>query len=100
MPLYEFRCEACGARAEVFHRRISDEVAPPVCPEAGDEPGHVMRRAVSRFAAHKDFASKLEEAEATYGKEVDAAMGSTADVDRYAKRYERLAKDLPPGEGP
>jgi hypothetical protein len=63
---------------------------------AGNEPGHDMRRVVSKFAQHRTLADQLEEAEAKFGKEVDAAMGPAPDVDKYAKRYEALAKDLPP----
>jgi hypothetical protein len=41
------------------------------------------------------MADQLVEAEAKFGKEVDAAMGVEPDVGRYAERYERLAKNLP-----
>ena len=51
---------------------------------------------MSVFAHHLGFATKLSEAEATYGKEVDAAMGPEPDVGKAARDYERLAKDLPP----
>ncbi len=96
MPLYEFQCVLCGARDEVFTRAIRDEIDPPVCPRAGDEPGHQMRRVVSPFARHLTMADKIAEAEAKYGKEIDAVMGPEPDVGRYARRYEELAKELPP----
>jgi hypothetical protein len=57
-----------------------------------------MRRVMSRFARHLDMQTKLADAEATWGKEVDAAMGAEPDVGRLARRYEGLAKDLPPPE--
>lgn len=96
MPLYEFMCPKCGSREEVFSRTVQTDVVPPRCVNAGKEPGHEMRRVVSKFAQHRTLADQLEEAEAKFGKEVDAAMGPAPDVDKYAKRYEALAKDLPP----
>jgi putative FmdB family regulatory protein len=95
MPLYEFLCLKCGATDEVFTRTMQAEVRIPPCPNAGSEKGHTMRRRVSKFAQHKTVADQLVEAEAKYGKEVDAAMGAEPDVGRYAERYERLAKNLP-----
>ncbi len=96
MPLYEFMCAKCGSRDEVFSRTMLAEVIPPACKQAGSEHGHEMRRIVSKFVRHRTVADQLEEAEAKYGAEVDAAMGSAPDVGRYARRYESLAKDLPP----
>ncbi len=100
MPLYEFACEACGARAEVFRqRRAAPDLEPPPCPAAPDAAGHRMARVMSGFAHHLGFATRLAEAEATWGAEVDAAMGPAPDVGRHARRYDRASRDLPPGEG-
>ncbi|MGE5596412.1 MAG: FmdB family zinc ribbon protein [Hyphomicrobiales bacterium] len=96
MPLYEFQCARCGARDEVFARSVNADVKAPECPEAKGEPGHEMRRIVSSFAQHKTVADQLAEAEAKFGKEVDAAMGPEPDVGRYARRYGELAQGLPP----
>lgn len=95
MPLYEFRCKHCGARDEVFVRSMTADVAAPACPNAGAAGAHVMDRAVSRFARHMTERDQLAEAEARWGKEVDAAMGPEPDVGRMARRYETLSKDLP-----
>ncbi len=95
MPLYEFQCTACGARTEVFVRRPSDDVPAPPCPSGADG-GHRMVRVMSGFARHLTLKDKIAEAEAKWGKEVDAAMGPPPDVGKYARRYEQLAKDLPP----
>lgn len=95
MPLYEFLCTKCGAREEVFTRRMQSDVAAPACPKAGREKDHTMRRVISPFAQHLDLADKIAEAEARYGKEVDAAMGPEPDVGAYARRYADLAKNLP-----
>ncbi len=99
MPLYEFSCKKCGARDEVFARTMTAEIRPPRCPAAAKgERGHTMQRVVSRFARHLTLADQVAEAEAKYGKEVDAAMGPEPDIGKYARRYEQLAKDLPPPE--
>jgi len=95
MPLYEFLCAKCGAKHEVFTRNVNAEVKLPVCPKAAGEPGHEMKRIVSGFARHRTMADQVAEAEARWGKEVDAAMGPEPDVGRMARRYESLAKDLP-----
>jgi len=96
MPLYEFKCAKCGAMTELFVRSVLAPVEPPPCPGAGNERGHEMRRIVSAFVRHQTLKDKIAEAEAKYGKEVDAAMGPAPDIGKYARRYEKLAKDLPP----
>jgi putative FmdB family regulatory protein len=95
MPLYEFLCRKCGAIDEVFTRTVLTEVPLPACPKAGKEKGHEMRRIVSRFSQHKTVADQIADAEAKFGKEVDAAMGPEPDIGRYARRYDQLAKGLP-----
>ncbi|HEX6031036.1 MAG TPA: hypothetical protein VFY90_06370, partial [Tepidiformaceae bacterium] len=80
---------------EVFKRSMQTDMEPPPCPNKGKERGHEMRRIVSKFAQHKTVQDQLAEAEAKFGKEVDAAMGPEPDVGRFAKRYEQLAKGLP-----
>ncbi|MBE7518151.1 MAG: hypothetical protein HS107_02810 [Thermoflexaceae bacterium] len=99
MPLYEFMCKACGARDETFTRTITGEPPAPECPAGQGEPGHVMQRVVSSFARHLTMADQIAEAEARFGKEVDAAMGHEPDVGRFARRYEELARGLPGADG-
>ncbi len=97
MPLYEFLCPECGSTDEVFYRTLQAEVKPPACTKDGcAAKGKEMRRIVSRFARHLTMADQLAEAEAKWGKEVESAMGAEPDVAKYARRYESLAKDLPP----
>jgi putative FmdB family regulatory protein len=96
MPFYEYRCETCEAREEVFSRSVGAKAEAPVCNRCKGKP--VMVRAISKFARHLTEGDKLAEAEAKFGKEVDAAMGPQPDIGRMARRYERLAKDLPPDE--
>lgn len=97
MPLYEFLCKTCGATEEVFTRTVQAEVHIPTCPNAGKSKGkeHEMHRIVSKFAQHRTVADQLVEAEARWGKEVEAAMGPEPDIGKYARRYDKLAKGLP-----
>ncbi|MCY3603024.1 MAG: hypothetical protein OXH12_08075 [Chloroflexi bacterium] len=99
MPLYEFACDICGAREEVFRQRMTSDVEPPPCPEAPEDGECRMTRVMSGFAHHLSFATKVAEAEATYGAEVDAAMGPDPDIGKFARRYDEAAKDLSPSEG-
>ena len=96
MPFYEFRCTKCDARTETFLKRIPKAVEIPDCPAADGEAGHQMVQMMSLFQRHLSSKDKIAEAEAKYGAEVDAAMGPEPDVDKYARRYSELAKDLPP----
>lgn len=96
MPFYEFACKKCGSRAEVFARSISSPVSAPKCENAGRERGHEMQRIMSKVIRQKTLSDQLAEAEAKYGKEVESALGNTPDVGKLARRYEKLAKDLPP----
>ena len=79
----------------MFTRSVNSEAKAPVCPNAEGEEGHEMQRIVSSFARHLTVADQLAEAEAKFGKEVDAVMGDGPDVGRYARRYEKLAQGLP-----
>jgi len=96
MPFYEFACKKCGSRAEVFARSISAPVTIPKCAVAGRERGHEMQRIMSKVIRQKTLSDQIAEAEAKYGKEVEAALGATPDVGKLARRYESIAKDLPP----
>ena len=98
MPIYEFRCPLCESKDSVFVRTATSEVAPPKCPNPACQRSEPMVRAMSKFARHLTEADQLAEAEANYGKEVDAAMGPRPDIGRLARRYDRLAADLPPPE--
>ena len=45
MPIYEYRCEACGEAFEVFVRSPS-RLAKPICPKCGSQE---VKKAFSRF---------------------------------------------------
>lgn len=94
MPFYEFQCETCGARAEQFVRSMRDAVTAPACPATGC-PGP-MARVLSGFLQHLTEGDKVARAEAKWGKQVDDALAQGPDTTRLARRYGKLAKDLPP----
>lgn len=95
MPFYEYSCTKCGAREEVFARSYKSEISAPACKAAGREKGHQMQRVMSGFIRQRTLGDQLAEAEAKWGKEVEASMGPGPDVGKLARRYETLAKDLP-----
>ena len=96
MPFYEFACKKCGSRAEVFARSVSAPVVTPKCATAGRERGHEMQRIMSKIIRQKTLSDQIADAEAKYGAEVNSVLGTGPDVGRMARRYESLAKDLPP----
>jgi putative FmdB family regulatory protein len=98
MPIYEFRCTECGHLETVFKRTVTADVAAPACSNAACSKSKPVVRAISKFARHMTEIDQIREAEAKWGKEVDAAMGPTPDIGRLARRYDRLAADLPPPE--
>ncbi len=60
MPIYEFFCNNCRKRVEVFRRSVS-AAGGERCPTCG---GEDLRRLVSRFAVHRsvsEFATSDEE---------------------------------------
>lgn len=95
MPFYEYQCTKCGSKAEVFVRSVNVTATAPKCSDAGRQKGHEMIRIMSPIIRHMNDADKLAEAEAKFGKEVDAALGASPDVGKLARRYDKLAKDLP-----
>ncbi len=94
MPVYEYQCR-CGARTEVLVRSLKATPSAPDCPRAGRGGKHALERVLSRFARHLTFADQTAEAEAKFGKQVNAVMGPGPDVGRLSRRYDRLTKDLP-----
>jgi len=56
MPIYEYKCKACGRLTSQFVRNVARETA-PACQHCGGR----TARALSRFAYHKSEARVLEE---------------------------------------
>lgn len=98
MPVYEFVCARCGSRSELFVRSVSTSVVPPACSKKGCR--GELKRVPSAFTRHLTTQDKIVEAEARFGKEVDAAMGPEMDLGKYTSRYEEAARDLPPPDVP
>ncbi|MDO8671979.1 MAG: zinc ribbon domain-containing protein [Dehalococcoidia bacterium] len=57
MPIYEFRCKACGRKNSVFLRSFSDECS-PACSSCGSQE---LRRLVSLFSVVKSEESRLDD---------------------------------------
>lgn len=89
MPIYEYRCEACGAISSVF-LPLSEHEKEIHCASCGA----VARRIISRPSVHLSKTSKLEKLDPKYDKMVDHAIKSTpqADPDQYLKRM-KIPKD-------
>jgi putative FmdB family regulatory protein len=89
MPVYEYRCDACGAISSVLSSLSEHEKTRPC-----DSCGTIAHRIISRPSVHLSKASKLERLDPKYDKMVDRAMKSTpqADPDRYLERM-RVPKD-------
>jgi putative FmdB family regulatory protein len=59
MPIYDYRCKACGKRASLYYQTFSAaEAAEPSCPNCGSAN---LGRLVSRVAVHKSEESRLED---------------------------------------
>lgn len=56
MPIYEYRCNACGKRASIFFRSFS-AVGEPACPDCQSQD---MQRLVSKVAVLKSNEQRLE----------------------------------------
>lgn len=63
MPIYEYRCEACGEGFEVFVRSSSRQPA-PTCPKCGSQ---TVRRAMSRFGVGGVTTSNTPDASCSSG---------------------------------
>ena len=98
MPLYDYACPDCGSRTEVFARTVASPLTAPACTRSGCN--GEMRRVPSPFARHLTTQDKIVEAEAKFGKEVDDAMGPEMDIGHHVRRYDALARDLPPPDVP
>ena len=70
MPLYEFRCNACGQISSIYFRTSTD--APSVqCRHCGSRD---IARILSTFASPLSEADKIARLDPKYQKQVDAAL--------------------------
>lgn len=86
MPLYEYRCDQCGAITSAL-RPLVESAEPTTC----DACGCSARRIVSRPSVHRDNASKVNRLDPKYDRMVDRAMQNTthAEPDRVLERIKR-----------
>ena len=91
MPLYEYRCAACGGITSL-RCGVSARPATVDCESCG-EPG--ATQILTGAAVHRDSASKTARLDPKYERMVDRAMRNTtnADPDRLLKRMKPFPKD-------
>jgi putative FmdB family regulatory protein len=88
VPIYEYRCEACGRKNNIFVRTVSSPIGELTCGRCG---GHDLRRLFSRFAVAK---GATDEGEAIYQYD---KLGSGLDEDdpkSMARWAKRVSQDL------
>ena len=94
MPLYEYRCPACGRITSVVSSVASYQ--PTVrCAFCRDDSRGPAVRIISRTAVHRSKASKLERLDPKYDAMVDRAMSGTgaAEPDRLLRKMKPFPED-------
>jgi putative FmdB family regulatory protein len=94
MPIYEFYCDDCRKKVEVFRRTVS-AAGGERCPACG---GERLRRLISRFAVHRsgDVVGSADEAAYLDGLENEDPRAMAA----FARRMQREGgEDLGPEFG-
>ena len=87
MPIYEYRCDACGEVST--HLQSSTDAPGEIACEHCDG---TATRILSRPSVHLSKSSKLSRLDPKYDRMVDQAIRSTpeADPDRHLKRMKPL----------
>ncbi len=106
MPIYEFHCDGCRGRVEVFRRSVSSD-APIVCPRCG---GSELKRLVSRFAVHRsgDIYGSSDEEQYLDGLESDDPRAMAAWARRMSREsgepmdpeFEQMVSEMEAGRMP
>lgn len=92
MPIYEYRCSACGHVQEQFHRSLERATAPACESCAGDD----MRRVISRFATPKTEAQVLEQYGAPGPGAGPEAYRDPRQIGRWAEeRFDQMGVEMP-----
>ncbi len=87
MPIYQYDCNGCKKRVEVFFRTVAKaEAATPACPECGSKK---LKRAVSLFARRKTAAQRLEDID------INQELGRLEGIDEgsYTHWAERMGRE-------
>ena len=92
MPIYEYRCAACGRLTEAFHRDIARAKA-PACEHCGSPR---TKRAVSRFATPLTEAQVMERYGAPDPAAGPGAYQDPRQIGRWAEqRFEEMGVEMP-----
>ena len=71
MPVYEYRCAACGARFSRFFRSAGAADAPVDCAQCG---AAGAQRAISAFAIHQTLKTQIENLDPAFERRIDDVM--------------------------
>lgn len=77
MPIFEFRCEQCGATTEILWR-TDTKTSDLRCPRCHQDK---LTKIVSRPSVHRNMSSKLDSLDPKYDKMVDHAVKNTPEAD-------------------
>lgn len=89
MPIYEYRCLACGKRTSVFVRSMSSEVSAS-CEHCG---GAELKRLISRFAVHRGAGDDFDDG----GGMDDVDENDPRSVARWARKMrDEMGEDMGP----
>lgn len=107
MPIYQYDCDDCGERVEVFHRSASNTTGAS-CPECD---GTSLTRVMSLFARRRTGSQRLEEVDLD-AQHAALESGDEKSFARWARRagaeydealgtnYRELAEKAEAGEDP
>lgn len=93
MPIYEFRCEHCGATTEILWRNDS-KTSQLRCRKCQHDQ---LTKVISRPSIHRNMTSKLDSLDPKYDKMVERAVSNTpeADPDRHLKKMKPFNNPKP-----
>ncbi|MDR2017310.1 MAG: zinc ribbon domain-containing protein [Syntrophobacterales bacterium] len=95
MPIYEYRCEACGRVSSFLLLRVSEEIV-PFCKTCGSKD---MKKLISRVAVLKSEERRMESL-LDPSKFSDLDENDPVSIERAARRMEReLGDELGQGFG-
>ncbi|MBI4492908.1 MAG: zinc ribbon domain-containing protein [Chloroflexi bacterium] len=114
MPIYEYRCAACGKRASLYYQTFSAAAqATPACPHCSSTD---LARLVSRVAVMKSEESRIEDladpssfgdldendpkSVARWARKMGSAMGEDLGEDFNAMVEQMEAGEMPADEAP
>ena len=92
MPIYEYRCSACGRKTSIWMRTMKEPEA-VACAACG---GHDLKRAVSSFAHHKTMKGVWEESGPPSAAHSEDYYKDPRNIGRWTEqRLDQLGVELP-----